>query len=62
MMTRNVKIRRHLRAARVSALTQEERREELRVAEQLAAQKESRLGQTSAGDPAPPPESRAGTH
>jgi hypothetical protein len=37
MMTRGMKIRRQLRSARVSALTEDERRAEMRQAEERAA-------------------------
>ncbi len=38
MMTPHIRIRRHLRSVRVSVLTAEERRDELRAAEHLAHQ------------------------
>jgi hypothetical protein len=41
MVTHRIRIRRHLRSARVSALTAEERREELRAAGK-AAQRDDR--------------------
>ena len=41
-MTHRMRISRHLRSARTSALTTEERRQALQTAEQVAAQKHDR--------------------
>ena len=53
MITHGTKIRRHLRSARVSALTPEERREELRAAEARCAERHDRSEQDGT-DPAGP--------
>jgi len=45
MITHRVKIRRHLRSARVAALTREERCAELRAAEARCAQRHGRSEQ-----------------
>jgi len=42
MLTHRSKIRRHLRSARVAALTPEERRQELRAAEAKCAERHGR--------------------
>jgi hypothetical protein len=52
MMSRSVRVRRHLRSARVSALTEEERRAELREAEQRAARHEQTEPVEKPGDDA----------
>lgn len=59
MITPRTKIRRHLRSARVAALTPEERREELRAAERRIARKGGRSEPAAAGTPGSAPESRA---
>lgn len=51
MITHRTRIRRHLRSARVAALTPEERREELRAAEARGAERHGRSEQAGA-DPA----------
>ena len=53
MLTHRTKVRRHLRSARVAALTPEERRDEMRAAEAKRAPKHDRSEQAGA-DPAGP--------
>ena len=53
MLTHRARIRRHLRSARVAALTPEKRREEMRAAEARRAAKDERSEQAGA-DPAGP--------
>jgi hypothetical protein len=48
MITRRMKIRRHLRSARVAALTPEERRDELRATEARCAERHGRSKQAGA--------------
>ena len=59
MMTHRMRIRRHLRSARVSVLTAEERREALRAAEKAAPQDDRPTPGTGAASDATPT-SRAG--
>jgi hypothetical protein len=49
MITHRMKTRRHLRSARVAALTPEERREEIRAAEARCAAQHGRAEQAAAG-------------
>jgi hypothetical protein len=51
MITRRMKIRRHLRSARASALTEEERRQELREAEARGAHDRGDAPAESAASP-----------
>jgi len=51
MMTHRTKIRRHLRSARVAALSPEERRDELRAAAERCEEEHGRAPQADA-DPA----------
>jgi len=51
MITHRTKVRRHLRSARVAALTPEDRRDELRAAEARYTERHGRSGQAGA-DPA----------
>ena len=53
MLTHRTKVRRHLRSARVAALTPEERREEMRAAEANRAERHDRSEEAGA-DPAGP--------
>ncbi len=53
MLTHRTKVRRHLRSARVAALTPEERREEMRAAEAKRVERHDRSEQAGA-DPAGP--------
>jgi len=61
MMTHRMRIRRHLRSARVSALTSEERREALLAAEKARAEKHEppTSGDAAGGGPTPEPHAGA---
>lgn len=60
MMHHRMRIRRHLRSARVSALTSEERREALRAAEKARAKKHEPPVPGDAAKPGRTPEPHAG--
>jgi hypothetical protein len=61
MMTHRMRIRRHLRSARVSALTAEERRLDLQAADQATARKSDRPEPEAAPADDVTPTTRAGT-
>jgi hypothetical protein len=62
MITHRMRIRRHLRSARVSALTSEERRQALLAAEQATAEDGDRPEPDATAAHGTPPEPRAGDH
>lgn len=60
MMTRSMKIRRQLRSARVSALSEEERRAEMREAQERHARHEGAGPVQSGAGEATPPQAAGG--